>query len=110
MLSGKGKNASEANIDFSVNNSLALDSARLTLLILLGWPDPIPKIDFPSAITIALDLTNFIAFQAKRRLSYESISGFDFVTKFQSLTFSIWLSFSWNKTPPLIVLYSYFSF
>ena len=59
--SGKGKKASEAAtefVSFSGKNSSALFVAILQLSNLLGWPAPIPIVDFLLAITIALDLIN----------------------------------------------------
>ena len=69
--SGKGKNASEAATEliiFSGTNFKALFEAILQLSNLLGWPDPIPIVDFSFTITIALDLTNLQILKANFKL------------------------------------------
>ena len=87
--SGKGKKASDAateSSNFSGTNSLALVQEILQLSNLLGWPDPMPIVDWLFAKTIALDFTNLQTLNANLRSSICFIDGFFFVTIFNFLS------------------------
>jgi len=71
MPSGKGKKASEAATEFLIflgRNFKALPDAILQLSNLLGWPEPIPIVDFLFTRTIELDLTNLQTLKANFKL------------------------------------------
>ena len=75
MLSGNGKNASEAKIESLDKYFLDLFTAKFTLLIRFGCPEPIPIIDFSSVMTIAFDFTNFVDSQANFKFSISFLVG-----------------------------------
>ena len=100
MPSEKGKNASEAAIEFLIfffwKNSAFL-TAILQLSSLLGCPAPIPIVDKLFVKTIALDLTYFETLKANS-ISFSSfLVGLFFVTNFKLFLLKIILSLSCIK-------------
>ena len=98
--SAKGKNASEAAIEFLILvfwKSLAFCIAILQLSMRLGWPAPIPIVEKLLVKTIAFDLTYFETLKANL-ISFNSfLVGLFFVTNFKFLLLKIFSSFSCNK-------------
>ena len=69
--SKNGKKASEAATEFiklSGRNLFIFSIAILQLSNLLGWPEPMPRVDLLLAITIELDLTCLQTLNAKIKL------------------------------------------
>src|SRR5579885_2032139 len=84
----------------AASEDCAFITAILTESTRLIWPAPTPMVAPSLAKTMALDLTCFATFQAKRSVSISSAVGTRLVTVLRSCSLNSPRSGSWTRTPP----------